>query len=96
MAPPMCPLDAVYPTSRLEAMLEDSRAKCVIGNAALTSTRIPSMPALHLETVSFRRRGARIVRRLISNRTVVRQGSRPNPTWQGRFGLLPLHVWLYG
>ena len=40
------PLDAVYPTSRLEAMLEDSRAKCVIGNAALTSTRIPSMLSL--------------------------------------------------
>ena len=46
------PLDAVYPTARLEAMLEDSRAKCVIGNAALTSTRIPSMSALHLETVA--------------------------------------------
>ena len=45
------PLDAVYPTSRLEAMLEDSRAKCVVGHAALTSTRIPSMPALHLETI---------------------------------------------
>ena len=48
------PLDAVYPTSRL-AMLEDPRAKCVIGNAALTSTRIPSVPALHLETIASRR-----------------------------------------
>ena len=69
------PLDAVYPTSRLEAMLEDSRAKCVIGNAALTSTRIPSMPALHLETVASEGEGSGIVRRLISDGAVVRQGS---------------------
>ena len=47
------PLDAVYPTARLEAMLEDSRAKCVVGHAPLTSTRIPSVPALNLESMSF-------------------------------------------